>query len=114
MGCINNIYGGEGRAVRFEFRPQLNSSPRITLAGGPLQITSNIMVNGTGQTIDGNNASPLLYIDPTTTTSLSYLTLTGGNSGPAFVSGGVRLVPGAGGRLSRLPQAWTVLGDTGE
>lgn len=73
------------------FAANLRNS-RITLANGPLQITSNVTVTGTGQTIDGNNASALLYIDPNVTTSLSYLTLTGGNSGTQGVAGGINIV----------------------
>src|ERR1700748_2350759 len=61
------------------FAANLRNS-RITLANGPLQITSNVTVTGSGQTIDGNHASALLYLGAGTTTALSYLTLTGGNA----------------------------------
>jgi hypothetical protein len=63
----------------------------ITLAGGPLRISSNVTVTGTAQTIDANDESPVLYIDPAAITSLSYLTITGGNSGLATYSGGINI-----------------------
>jgi len=63
----------------------------ITLAGGPLRISSNVTITGSAQIIDANDASPVMYIEPSAVTSLSYLTLTGGNSGPAYFSGGLNI-----------------------
>ena len=97
LDAANNDSAGTSSCVAgsgddsVEFAANLRNST-ITLASGALQITSNVAVTGSGQTIDGNNASSLLYIDPTATASLSYLTLTGGNSGLTFMSGGVNIV----------------------
>jgi IPTL-CTERM motif len=74
-----------------EFASNLRNST-ITLAGGPLRISSNVTVTGTGQTIDANGESAVLYIDPNAVTTLSYLTLTGGDSGPNPYAGGVNIV----------------------
>ncbi len=65
----------------------------ITLAGQPLSIGSNVTLNGSGQTIDANNASPVLYIDPSTTTYVSNLTITGGKASSGQLAGGIAIAP---------------------
>ncbi|HEX3897008.1 MAG TPA: IPTL-CTERM sorting domain-containing protein [Rudaea sp.] len=64
----------------------------ITLAGQPLQIASNVTLTGTNETINANNQSAVLYIDPAAITTLSYLTLTGGNSGDNPYAGAVNIL----------------------
>jgi len=73
------------------FADNLRNS-KITLANGPLAITSNVTLTGTGQTIDANGTSSVLYVNGNPTVSLSYLTITGGDAGTAYFAGGINVI----------------------
>ena len=96
LDSANNDAAGTSSCVAgsgddtIDFAANLRNST-ITLAGQPLSISSNVTLNGSGQTIDANNASPVLYIDPSTTTYVSNLTITGGNAGVNEYAGGITI-----------------------
>ncbi|HEX4480452.1 MAG TPA: IPTL-CTERM sorting domain-containing protein [Rudaea sp.] len=74
-----------------DFAANLRNST-ITLAGQPLSIASDLTLTGSGQTIDANDLSTVMYIDPAATAYLSDLTLTGGNSFLNPTAGGVAII----------------------
>ena len=50
----------------------------ITLGGTQLEVTDDLIITGSGQTIDANGASRVLYLDSYTSLTASNLTITGG------------------------------------
>jgi fibronectin-binding autotransporter adhesin len=63
----------------------------ITLSSGPLEIQSNVKINGPGAknvTINGNHTFQDLLVAANVTASVSGLTITGGKGGSGFGNGG--------------------------
>ena len=60
----------------------------VTLSQGQLVVSSPLTISGNGQTIDGNGASRVLYVNTATFTANS-VTLTGGTAPPGSSGGGV-------------------------
>lgn len=88
-GTSNCVAGSGDDTIGFAANLQ-NST--ITLAGQPLVISSNLTLTGSGQKIDADGLSPVMTIDPSATTYVSNLTLTGGDSGFAPQAGGLNII----------------------
>ena len=61
----------------------------ITLGGTQLEVTADLILTGSGQTIDANGASRVLYLDSYTSLTASNLTITGGATSGYDDGGGI-------------------------
>src|SRR5262245_26013114 len=74
-----NTHGG---VDIIDFQPGLTGT--IALAGGELDITDDVKINGPGAdqlTVSGSNLSRVFKVEPGETVSISGLTIAGGNAG---------------------------------
>ncbi|GAK50336.1 hypothetical protein GobsU_17960 [Candidatus Moduliflexus flocculans] len=68
----------------------------IVLAGEQLTVTHDVVIHGSGVTINGNNQSRVFYIDSGVTATLEGMTITGGNANAGW---GVISAAGYGGGI---------------
>lgn len=76
------VTGNFGDNDTIVFAPQLVNA-KITLERGQLFVAGNFALQGSGQTIDANFGSRVMYIAPGASLTASNLTLTHGYGGPA-------------------------------